>query len=104
MAITGQLDPLESPLAARWDPPAKAAPDLDLGWIGQDRDGVWLAQHPETLLLEHPDVADVYERMRLAPEVGAAEIETMSAWEHRLATEFVSSYHRRQIAEAKAGN
>jgi hypothetical protein len=29
---------------------------IDCGWIGEDRDGIWLMRHPEAALTEHPEL------------------------------------------------
>ena len=61
MEITCQLEALESDINARWDPlQASQSERVDLGWIGEDERGVWLALHPETALINHLDVADLY--------------------------------------------
>mgnify|MGYP000879946464 CR=1 FL=1 len=80
-----------------WRPP---------GWTARarlrsDAGGVWLAQHPETALLDHPDVADVYERCRLHPELTPTDRDTLSAWQYTLAADFCAAFNRRQLAEVK---
>lgn len=106
MEVTGQLETIaagrgvDQSFAARWDPrPKGEAPDFDAGWIGEDTGGVWLAVHPETALLDLPDVAAVYEHVRLHPELTAADRDTMSAGEYALASEYVAAFHRRLQAE-----
>ena len=107
MQITGQLGVVDGggraqSIAARWDPPAEGqARSLDFGWIGEDAGGVWLAQHPETALLDHPDIADVYERCRLHPELTPTDRDTLSAWQYTLAADFCAAFNRRQLAEVK---
>ena len=29
---------------------------IDCGWIGEDRDGIWLRRHPEAVLTERPEL------------------------------------------------
>ena len=102
MEITGQLEALSSDINARWDPlPASQSERVDLGWIGEDARGVWLALHPETALINHLDVADLYERQRQHPEITAADRDTLSAWEYTLALEYAAAWSRRTVADAE---
>jgi hypothetical protein len=45
--------PLEEAFAVRFDKQPISEP-IDLGWIGEDADGVWLKVHPQTAFLEFP--------------------------------------------------
>jgi hypothetical protein len=45
--------------AHRWDPPESGDPEVtpsDYGWIGEDRDGVWLAEHPDLAMSRAPEL------------------------------------------------
>ena len=101
MDVTGQLESMASPYAARWDRPGYDGQVEDYGWIGSDASGVWLAVHPETALIEHPDVADIYERCRAGPEMTRSDLDALSAWEYTLAATFMAAWHRRVGHEAK---
>jgi hypothetical protein len=44
--------------AARWDKRADFKPSdrVDLGWIGEDEEGIWTRRHPEAAILDDPAV------------------------------------------------
>lgn len=105
MIETGHLDAMPSPFAARWDPsPAKASTaPIDLGWIGEDADGIWLKRHPEAALLEHPEIWDVYHTARVQPEMAPGDADRLSAFEFDCKVAFISAYQRREAAGRKGG-
>lgn len=106
MVETGHLEPMQSPFAARWDPsPSKAPADpIDLGWIGEDADGIWLKRHPEAALLDHPELWDVYHAARVQPEMQPGDADRLSAFEFDCKVTFIAAYQRREAANRKRGD
>ena len=52
-----------SPYAARWDK-RDGASVVDLGWIGEDEEGVWIRRHPLVELTRPPDLWGVVSEYR----------------------------------------
>lgn len=106
MLETGQLEPMASPYAGRWDPQEQReggpVPALDLGWIGEDAGGVWLTLHPEAALLGQPDLWDIYGEARVMPEIAPGDQERLSAFEFDCKLAFVSAHQRRVRAEMES--
>ncbi len=50
-ADDGILEPGER-WVDRWDPRDDLQDEVDLGWIGEDREGIWLHRHPEAAMVE----------------------------------------------------
>lgn len=101
---TGQLAPLATgSFAPRFDPLGGDGERSDLGWIGEDKDGVWLAWHPIAALGEYPDLYEAYFRFKLNPELTERDLDTLSAWEFRLKEAYVGAWERRQAREDHHG-
>lgn len=66
----GVIEPASSVFARRWDRRADFEPDevVDLGFIGEDAQGIWLRLHPETLLIQDTQLQAVYGGWRFTYE------------------------------------
>jgi hypothetical protein len=51
----------EGRYAIRWDRREDWAP-ADLGWIGEDAEGVWMTRHPIAALAEFPELNSILAR------------------------------------------
>ena len=63
----------------RWDRRKNCSSPVDYGAIGEDRLGIWVTEHPDTILGEYPEIWDVITEWDLGiREVGRHEYETKS--------------------------
>ena len=95
----GELEPMLSPYAQRWDPREDFRPDdaTDLGWIGEDEKGVWICRHPQAALLEEPDLWPEYMRWSAGvQELSADDYERLSAFDYEVRLTLVSAANRKQ--------
>jgi len=46
----------------RWDKRKDYAEPIDLGWIGEDAQGIWLYRHPEAVLADDPELWSIVAR------------------------------------------
>lgn len=70
--------------ARRWDPRPELTPldAVDLGWIGEDAQGVWTTVHPQAALLAHPELfGPVSEFQAGLQEITPDDWQTKSAFE-----------------------
>lgn len=72
------------PLAVRWDRREDFAGELEdeLGELGEDTEGVWTKRHPEAVLMEEPEVAELMAEFWRVSERGITteHYATRSAW------------------------
>ena len=77
--------PYEAPFPVRWDPRRdfKRKDEVDLDWVGEDSDGIWLRYHPETAISMLPeDIAMILVQWRYGlREITPKDHETMTARE-----------------------
>ena len=68
--------------ADRWDPREELRDPIDCGWIGEDREGIWVRRHPEAALAEDEALWAPADRWRLGQrEVTAEVLEQSSSWQ-----------------------
>lgn len=85
----------ERSFAKRWDPRPGAAP-VDLGWIGEDSDGVWTTLHPDAALLDHPELWGVVAEFNAGmQEMTAEDQRTKSAFEFQAKLTMVAALGRK---------
>ena len=66
----------------RWDPREDMSDVLDLGWAGEDRDGIWLHRHPDAALVEDEALWWVVAEWQLGHrELTTEDRETLSHWQ-----------------------
>lgn len=58
----GLSGPAPSPFTNRWDKRKDVKENIDLGIIGEDREGVWCTVHPEVIFADHPELWDIWGR------------------------------------------
>lgn len=96
---------MPSPYAARWDKrtaEGAAVPSDDLGWIGEDGGGVWIACHPLSALLERPELWGIVGRFSGGvQEVTQRDFDELSAYEFDAHLVMVSAVNSRMRREAK---
>lgn len=97
-----------SPYTARWDKRAPKgegaalAVSEDLGWIGEDDAGVWIACHPMTALLERPELWAMVGRFSGGvQEVTQRDFDELSAYEFEAHLTMVSAANSRMRREAQ---
>lgn len=103
------------PVQGRWDGPYKddergPLPVVDYGWIGQDRDGVYVAEPPlEALAVRSPDLGDVVHRFWLGErEINPGDYDRLSARELDAKVLLLLAHHRElerdRLRRAASGN
>ena len=66
----------------RWDPREDMGEALDLGWVGEDREGIWLHRHPDAALVEDEALWWTVEQWQLGHrELDANDRATLSHWQ-----------------------
>jgi hypothetical protein len=96
---------LASPYALRWDRRVPFRGEaIDLGWIGEDADGVWLRRHPHRALLDDAELCAIVTAFRLVSdrEIRVADYPTRSAWWLTLWTAMLSASRRDEVARLRA--
>lgn len=92
----GLLEPGER-WVDRWDPREDLVDEVDLGWMGEDREGIWMARHPEAALVEEEALWwPVHEWQLGHREVGAEDRETLSNWQVEALLTMMSADAREQ--------
>lgn len=77
----GLLEPGER-WVDRWDPREDLVDEVDLGWMGEDREGIWLARHPDAALVEDEALWWVVAEWQLGHrELSAEDRATLSNWQ-----------------------
>lgn len=77
----GLLEPGER-WVDRWDPREDLVDELDLGWLGEDREGVWLRRHPDAAVVEDESLWWAVGEWQLGHrELSAADREALSHWQ-----------------------
>lgn len=80
-ADDGILEPGER-WVDRWDPRDDLQDEVDLGWIGEDRDGIWLHRHPDAALVEDEALWWVVAEWQLGHrELSAEDRSGLSNWQ-----------------------
>ena len=66
----GVIEPASSVFARRWDrrPDFESEEGVDLGYIGEDAEGIWLRLRPETLIIQDPQIQAVFGSWRFTHE------------------------------------
>ncbi len=96
-------------LNIRWDPRPKdfeeaiGGDDLnDCGWIGEDRDGVWITLHPFAALLNDELLWDSWVEWRFGQrEITAEDFATKSNFELEARSAMIAADNRAQLRRAK---
>lgn len=91
----GWLHEADDVFAARLDPRPDCEGSVNLGWCGEDAQGLWFARDPYCAALDDPNVWPVY----LALVAGDTEItqqdrEHLSAFDFALKAHGVAAIHR----------
>lgn len=87
----------------RYDPRDDLAEPIDCGWIGEDRDGIWLRRHPEAALAEDEVLWDPVDRWRLgAREVGKDDQDRLSHWQMEALIVLAAADQREQQRRMRA--
>lgn len=74
--------PLDEPFAARFDQQPGLETEVDLGWCGEDAEGIWFKVHPQTAFLEFPELWEPVARYMAGDnEVKATDVDTLSAFD-----------------------
>lgn len=74
---------MSEPYAVRFDKRPDYQEPTDLGWIGEDENGVWLKVHPQVAFLEFPELWNpVASYMCGAQELKQEDVATLSAFDH----------------------
>jgi hypothetical protein len=80
----GVIEPASSVFARRWDRRPDFLPDeaVDLDYIGEDDQGIWLRLHPETLVVQDKQLQAVFGAWRFTHErkLTLTEQRTSSNW------------------------
>ena len=77
----GLLEPGER-WVDRWDPRDDLQDEVDLGWMGEDREGIWLARHPDAALVEDEALWWVVAEWQLGHrELSAEDRSGLSNWQ-----------------------
>lgn len=91
--------------ADRWDPRDELSEPIDCGWIGEDREGIWVRRHPEAALAEDEALWAPVDRWRLGVrQVERSDLETLSAWEMEALIVMHAADQREQTRRMKGGS
>lgn len=93
-------------LALQWDQREDYHPadQVDLGWCGENQDGVWLTIHPDAALYQRPHLwPTIAEWRRGHRELTEHDYQTKSAHDHMAKLVMVCANRREEIRRIKAG-
>jgi hypothetical protein len=97
----GLLEPGER-WVDRWDQRDDLVEDLDLGWLGEDREGIWLQRHPDAALVEDEALWwPVHEWQLGHREVSAEDRATLSNWQVEALLSMMSADAREQRRQVR---
>ena|SRR5688572_10749611 len=93
---------MEDRFIGRWDPRDEFESEEDLGWIGEDIRGVWIAVHPHVALHENPRLWDGIARFTCGlQEMTPHDWENLSAYEFDLKLTLVCAANRKFARDHK---
>ncbi len=91
-------------LAPRWDRREDFAGDpIDLGWIGEDANGIWMRRHPEAILSLDDDLHEAVTAFAMCSdrELRLDDIDTCSHWWAVAWATQLNAFRRRELRELK---
>jgi hypothetical protein len=87
----------------RYDPRDDLVELIDCGWIGEDREGVWICRHPEAALAEDEPLWEPVERWRLGQrELTRDDLRELSAWQTEALIVMAAADQREQLRRVRS--
>ena len=88
--------------ADRWDPRDELREPIDCGWIGEDREGIWIRRHPEAALVDDEVLWAPLDAWRLGQrELTPEVVERSSNWQVEAQVIMVAADQREQVRRMK---
>lgn len=88
--------------ADRWDPRDELREPIDCGWIGEDREGIWIRRHPEAALVDDETLWAPLDAWRLGQRELTPEVVSRSSnWQVEAQVIMVAADQREQVRRMK---